>query len=97
MVGVAQLVERWIVAPVAVGSNPIAHPVTLNHRDTEAQRKSGIIMNLCRFFSVPLCLCVSVVYSDRLKRKVHRRNGRHRIRLLLVLPLLHRIDGGLNK
>ena len=26
MVGVAQLVERWIVAPVAVGSNPIAHP-----------------------------------------------------------------------
>lgn len=26
MVSVAQLVERWIVAPVAVGSNPIAHP-----------------------------------------------------------------------
>jgi hypothetical protein len=25
-VSVAQLVERWIVAPVAVGSNPIAHP-----------------------------------------------------------------------
>jgi hypothetical protein len=25
-VGVAQLVERWIVAPVAVGSIPIAHP-----------------------------------------------------------------------
>lgn len=26
MVGVAQLVERRIVAPVAVGSSPIAHP-----------------------------------------------------------------------
>ena len=29
MVGVAQLVERWIVAPVAVGSIPIAHPFQL--------------------------------------------------------------------
>lgn len=26
MVGVAQLVERWIVAPEVVGSNPIVHP-----------------------------------------------------------------------
>ncbi len=26
MVGVAQLVERWIVVPVAVGSNPTTHP-----------------------------------------------------------------------
>jgi hypothetical protein len=25
-VGVAQLAERWTVAPVVVGSNPIAHP-----------------------------------------------------------------------
>ena len=25
-VGVAQLAEHWIVAPVVVGSNPIAHP-----------------------------------------------------------------------
>ena len=24
--GVAQLVERWIVVPVAVGSNPTTHP-----------------------------------------------------------------------
>ena len=29
MVGVAQLVERWIVAPVAEGSIPFAHPLTL--------------------------------------------------------------------
>ena len=29
--GVAQLVERWIVAPVAVGSIPIAHPSLLEH------------------------------------------------------------------
>jgi hypothetical protein len=26
MVAVAQLVEHWIVAPVAVGSSPISHP-----------------------------------------------------------------------
>ena len=26
MVGIAQLVERWIVAPEAVGSNPSSHP-----------------------------------------------------------------------
>ena len=25
-VGVAQLVERWLVVPVVVGSIPIAHP-----------------------------------------------------------------------
>ena len=29
MVSVAQLVERWIVAPVVVGSIPITHPNTL--------------------------------------------------------------------
>ena len=27
MVGVAQLVEHWVVAPVAVGSSPITHPI----------------------------------------------------------------------
>ncbi len=27
MVGVAQLVEPWIVAPVVEGSNPFAHPI----------------------------------------------------------------------
>ncbi len=32
LVGVAQLVERWIVAPVAVGSIPIAHPRRLRFR-----------------------------------------------------------------
>ncbi len=26
-VGVAQLAEHWVVAPVAVGSNPITHPI----------------------------------------------------------------------
>ena len=32
MVGVAQLVELRIVAPVVVGSNPIAHPIYLAGR-----------------------------------------------------------------
>ena len=27
MVGVAQLVEHWVVAPVVVGSSPITHPM----------------------------------------------------------------------
>ena len=27
MVGVAQLVELWIVAPAVAGSNPVAHPI----------------------------------------------------------------------
>ena len=31
MVGVAQLVERWIVIPVVVGSSPISHPIILWH------------------------------------------------------------------
>ena len=30
MVGVAQLVELRIVAPVVVGSSPIAHPISLD-------------------------------------------------------------------
>ena len=28
MVGVAQLVEPWIVIPVVVGSSPIVHPIS---------------------------------------------------------------------
>ena len=32
MVGVAQLVERQIVALVAVGSSPIAHPAALQQQ-----------------------------------------------------------------
>ena len=28
MVGVAQLVEHWVVAPVVAGSNPVTHPIT---------------------------------------------------------------------
>ena len=30
-VGVAQLVERWIVVPVAEGSNPSTHPNKINY------------------------------------------------------------------
>ena len=32
MVGVAQLVEPWIVIPVVVGSSPIVHPIFWNAR-----------------------------------------------------------------
>ncbi len=28
MVGVAQSVELWIVAPAVAGSNPVAHPIS---------------------------------------------------------------------
>ena len=27
MVGVAQLVEHWVVAPAVAGSNPVTHPI----------------------------------------------------------------------
>lgn len=30
MAVVAQLVERWVVVPVAAGSNPVDRPITLN-------------------------------------------------------------------
>jgi hypothetical protein len=33
MVSVAQLVERWIVAPVVVGSIPITHPKSSERSD----------------------------------------------------------------
>ncbi len=36
MVGVAQLVEHWVVAPVVVGSSPITHPI-------KAKLKEGVV------------------------------------------------------
>ena len=30
MVGVAQLVEHWVVASVVAGSNPVTHPILPN-------------------------------------------------------------------
>ncbi len=35
MVGVAQLVEHWVVAPVVVGSSPITHPIFHNKRGSQ--------------------------------------------------------------
>lgn len=29
VVGVAQLVEHWIVIPVVAGSSPVAHPINI--------------------------------------------------------------------
>ena len=40
MVGVAQLVEPWIVIPVVVGSSPIVHPIQHEKKRPET----------CRFF-----------------------------------------------
>ena len=40
MVGVAQLVELWIVVPVVVGSSPIAHPIF--SRDNAAGLCDGV-------------------------------------------------------
>ena len=37
MVGVAQLVEHWLVVPVAAGSSPVIHPM-LSVSDTETSR-----------------------------------------------------------
>ncbi len=32
MVGVAQLVEHWVVASVVVGSSPITHPINFHNK-----------------------------------------------------------------
>ena len=49
MVGVAQLVERWIVIPVVVGSIPIVHPIFLKRRlDREIGRL--FVFALCVWF-----------------------------------------------
>ena len=32
MVGVAQSVELWIVAPVVAGSSPVAHPISTRRK-----------------------------------------------------------------
>ncbi len=42
MVGVAQLVEHWVVAPVVAGSNPVTHPIT-------AIIKEGVLDSLFYF------------------------------------------------
>jgi hypothetical protein len=44
MVSVAQLVERWIVAPVAVGSIPITHPNFSNLPATDQSLTNLVIV-----------------------------------------------------
>lgn len=38
MVGIAQLVEHWIVAPVVAGSSPVTHPTRFNNIAAWIQR-----------------------------------------------------------
>ena len=44
MVGVAQLVEHWLVVPVAAGSSPVIHPMFEASTDVERETttRSGI-------------------------------------------------------
>ena len=44
MVGVAQLVEHWVVAPVVVGSSPITHPI--NFRNKRGSPWLPLLLNL---------------------------------------------------
>lgn len=39
MVGVAQLVEHWLVVPVAAGSSPVIHPM-LSMTDIDVERET---------------------------------------------------------
>ena len=48
MVGVAQLVEHWVVAPVVAGSSPVTHP-------SEVCANKGLYALF--LVLVPLCLC----------------------------------------
>ena len=55
MVGVAQLVEHWVVAPVVAGSNPVTHPIT-------AITKEGVLDALFFFALVRnIILCTTSV------------------------------------
>jgi hypothetical protein len=45
MVGVAQLVEPWIVIPVVVGSSPIVHPSYPGKPLVAHPSRDGIILN----------------------------------------------------
>ena len=50
MVGVAQLVERWIVVPVVEGSNPSTHPMLNMRLPAFGQPDSrGSHFTLCNF------------------------------------------------
>ena len=55
--GVAQLVEHWVVAPVVAGSNPVTHPIT-------AITKEGVLDSL--FYSVPHLF---PIYKDKISEK----------------------------
>ena len=45
MVGVAQLVEPWIVIPVVVGSSPIVHPSYPSKPVAACRSRDGITLN----------------------------------------------------
>jgi hypothetical protein len=45
MVGVAQLVEPWIVIPVVVGSSPIVHPSCPGKPLAAGRLRDGITLN----------------------------------------------------
>ena len=50
MVGVAQLVEHWVVAPVVAGSSPVTHPIFSTIRQIEIDYGS-----ICLYFcGVPI-------------------------------------------
>ena len=44
MVGVAQLVEPWIVIPVVVGSSPIVHPIFIVNVTRQAVRLTTVVV-----------------------------------------------------
>ena len=47
MVGVAQLVERWIVAPVVEGSSPFTHPnILLRKRPLDSAPLAQLVEQL---------------------------------------------------
>lgn len=64
MVSVAQLVERWIVAPVVEGSSPFTHPINLVVNHNSALHRKG---NLLEAKAYPIwCISRSAVLGHRL-------------------------------
>ena len=54
MVGVAQSVELWIVAPAVAGSNPVAHPIFFNmEKDIKSCLSAGFTDYIVKPINIP--------------------------------------------
>ena len=65
LVGVAQLVEHWLVVPVAAGSSPVIHPSVVNPRPLGDERVSVDVPWTTTVFNDPVNLMSYVTHVFR--------------------------------